>query len=105
LPSSATCAAFWRPARRRTDVTPFGKQITFAHFDAVLQELGSRKTVVAGSHFNCRDRRTGSWLMIRSHAPDEIVPDYVMAATRLQLDGRGVIDTKRFDELLQTAAA
>src|SRR5437773_818963 len=59
-------------------------RITFARFDAVLEELGFKKTVIPTSHVNYRHEASDTLLMIRLHQPDDFVPDYVMTSTQLQ---------------------
>lgn len=81
------------------------KHMTFARFDAILEELGFRKTVIPGSHVNYYHDKTDTLQMIRLHEPDDLVPAYVLAATRLQMDGLGILDAKDFDEVFRLAAA
>ena len=81
------------------------KRITFAQFDGVLEELGFKKTIIPTSHVNYRHEASDTLLMIRLHQPDDFVPEYVMASTQLQLDGRGVIGAAEFEDRFRSTAA
>jgi len=80
-------------------------RITYGRLEAVLKELGFVKKVVPDTGVGYNHAPTGALVIVRLHKPNEIVPDYVMAATRLQLDEFGVIAPKSFEEMLQTSAA
>lgn len=75
-------------------------RITFAQFDAVLDELGFQQIVVPGSHVTYRHPPTGAILMVRLHSPSDFVPDYVMVGTRHELDWRGVVSAQDFEDAL-----
>ena len=79
--------------------------ITFAQFDAVLAELGFKSNVVPGSHVNYEHAKSGAVLMIRLHKPTDVVPNYVLISTRVQLDGQGVIEANNFEAMLSAVAA
>lgn len=81
------------------------RRIPFAQFDSVLRELGFQKKVVPGKHIAYFHEASDTVMAVRLMEPDELVPDYQMAATRSQLDGRGIIDADEFEEMLKTAAA
>jgi len=80
------------------------KQITFSQLDQVLKELGFCKKVVPDTGVAYKHSPSGLVLAVRLHKPNEVVPDYVMVATRGQLDRHGVIETKDFEEMLKATA-
>ena len=79
--------------------------ITFAQFDAILEELGFRKQVIRGSHVNYWHEELKSPLLIRLHRPKDRVPTYVLLGTRVELDNFGIIAAEDFEEKLKAAAA
>ena len=81
------------------------KRVTFAQFDAILEELGFRKSVVTESHVNYRRAAGDTPLMVRLHKPNEFVPDYELAYVRHELEWSGIIEPANFDEKLLAVAA
>ncbi len=81
------------------------KRITFAQLERVLTGLGFRKKVVPKYCVAYEHPPTKTVLPVRLHKPKEIVPDYVMAMVRHQLEWQGVIETADLEELFQTIAA
>jgi hypothetical protein len=81
------------------------KHITFSQLEHVLLELGFRKKIVPQSCVTYEYPTKNSLLVVRLHEPDELVPDYVMVATRGQLDGQGVVAAADFDAMLHAIAA
>ena len=79
--------------------------ITFAQFDASMQELGFRKEVIKGSHVNYWHDQWDKPYMTMLHKPKDLVPNYLLAGTRIQLENLGLVTSDQFDELLQSAAA
>lgn len=80
-------------------------RITFAQLENVLEEIGFTKTVLPDTGVVYRHANSDSMLVVRLHKPREVVPDYVMAATRLQLDEQGIIEGDDFDAMLRATAA
>ena len=80
-------------------------RVAFSQLDAVLAELGFRKSVIPGDCVAYRHARTTDLIAVRLHEPSDPVPDYVMAAVRRQLDLQGVVDADHFDRMLLAAAA
>jgi len=80
-------------------------RITFAQLDAVLDQLGFRKTVVPGSHVNYNHPETGALLLVQLHKPKDLVPGYVLMGTRGDLEIQGVIAREDFERMLQAVAA
>ena len=81
------------------------KHITFAQLEQLLEGLGFVKRVVPNECVTYEHAPTKSLLAVRLHKPNEAVPEHVLVATRIQLDGRGVVAEKDFDSLLQSVAA
>ncbi len=81
------------------------ERITFAQFDAAMEELGFRKEVVKGSHVNYWHAGWSDPYMTRLHKSNDIVPGYVLDGTRFQLESLGIIAGAEFDQLLHSAAA
>jgi len=80
-------------------------RITFGRLEAVLKNLGFVKKVVPDTGVGYNHAPTGAIVIVRHHKPNELVPDYVMAAARHELDQQGVIEPKDFEEMLKAAAA
>lgn len=81
------------------------KRIYFAQFDAFMASVGFRITVVPRSHVNYYHEESDTLLPIRLHKPTDFVPDYWIASARGQLDRRGILDAKDFEEKLNAVAA
>lgn len=79
--------------------------ITFAQFDAAMEELGFRIEPVKGSHVNYWHDGWDKPYMTQSHKPKDLVPNFVLAGTRIQLQHLGLATGDQFDEMLQSAAA
>ena len=79
--------------------------LTFAQFERVLTELGFRKKSVPKTGIAYVHSPTDTIVLVRKHKPSETVPWHVLAAARVQLDGRGVIEAEEFDRMLHAAAA
>ena len=80
-------------------------RISFAQMDRILQDAGFQKTVIPGKGIAYHHAPTDTLFPVRLHKPNEMVPDYLLAAARSQLDGRGIMDAANFEELLKAAAA
>ena len=61
-------------------------RITFAQFDAVLEELGFSKTVIPTSHVNYRHEASDTQLMVRLHKPADFVREHFPNAYQKCLD-------------------
>jgi predicted RNA binding protein YcfA (HicA-like mRNA interferase family) len=80
-------------------------QVTFAQFDAILEQLGFEKTVIPGSHLNYKHPKSGAFLLAQIHKPSDLVPTYVLLGTRGNLEIQGVIAKDEFERMLQAVAA
>jgi predicted RNA binding protein YcfA (HicA-like mRNA interferase family) len=80
-------------------------EITFGQLDAVLEELGFRKEVIKGSHVNYWHAGWETPIMVRLHKPRELIPHYLLAGMRVQLENLGIIAAKEFDQMLEKVAA
>ncbi len=80
-------------------------RVTFAPFDAALSDLGFQKQVIPSSHVNDRHPHRDAPLMVRLHKPKDLVPGYVLPATRVELKRFGIIAATDFEPMLRTAAA
>jgi predicted RNA binding protein YcfA (HicA-like mRNA interferase family) len=80
-------------------------RVTFAQFDAVLEQLGFKKTIVRGSHVNYEHANTGAFLLAQIHKPNDLVPTYVLFGARVDLERQGVIDREDFLKMLEGIAA
>ena len=78
---------------------------TFGQLDKVLRDLGFERKVVRGTGISYRHPTTDSLLLVKPHKPADVVPQYVMVATRLQLDRQGVVEATDFEEMLKNTAA
>ena len=81
------------------------ERITFGRVEAVLAELGFKKTVVLGSHVNYEHPEAGAIFPLRLHKALEVMPSYVLAAVRHDLEVLGVIAGSELEEMLKAAAA
>lgn len=81
------------------------KSITFAQFEQVLTGLGFRRKAVPEKGIAYVHAATDTIILVRAHKPSEPVPWHILASSRVQLDGRGVIAAADFDEMLKAAAA
>jgi hypothetical protein len=81
------------------------EHISFAQFDAILRDLGFEKAVVPGSSVVYYHKPTDTTMPVRLMRPDELIPDYLLAAARSQLDGRGIIEATAFDRMIRIPAA
>ncbi len=93
---------FWSNERGSFIVS---NRVTFAQFDAVLDQLGFKKTVIRGSHVNYDHPETGVFLMAQLHKPSDLVPSYVLFGARVELEYQGVIARDDFLKLLEAVAA
>jgi len=93
---------FWHNNRESFTVID---RVTFAQFNAILEQLGFQKTVIPGSHVNYNHPETGAFLLIQLHKASDLVPTFVLLGTRGNLEIQGVIAKEDFEKMLQAVAA
>lgn len=81
------------------------ERVTFGQIEAVLAELGFRKSVVPGSHVNYEHPEAGMIAPVRLHKSRDVVPSYVLAGIRHDLEVLGVIAGSELDAKLRGVAA
>ncbi len=79
-------------------------RITFGQLDAALEHLGFRKEVVEGSHVNYWHPDWKTPYMAQLHKPKDLVPNFVLAGTRSQMEHLGIVASSDFDAMLQSTA-
>src|SRR5438105_12576479 len=99
------CHAAYPSERNRRTWFFMLEPIRFARYDSILLELGFKKKVVPGKYIVYWHQPSDTVMPVRLMKPDELVPDYQMAATRSQLDGRGIIEAADFEEMLKAITA
>jgi hypothetical protein len=80
-------------------------RVTFAQLERILLDVGFTKKVLPGKGVVFHHAPSETPFPVRAYKPNEKVPDYLLAAARGQLDGRGILDAKDFDERLNAVAA
>jgi predicted RNA binding protein YcfA (HicA-like mRNA interferase family) len=93
---------FW--SNERESIMAFS-DVTFGQFDAVMHQLGFKKTLVRGSHVNYIHPESGAILLAQLHKPNDLVPTYVLFGARVDLENQGVIDREEFLKMLESVAA
>ena len=69
-----------------------------------MQELGFRIEVIKGSHANHWHEGWDRPSMTQAHKLKDLVPNFVLAGMRIQLQHLGTASPDPFDEMLQSAA-
>jgi hypothetical protein len=81
------------------------RQITFARFEQIITKLGFAKKMGPQKGVAYFHSPTDTILLVRSHKPSDLVPWHVLASSRVQLDGRGIVSAEEYERMLETAAA
>jgi hypothetical protein len=77
------------------------KPITYLQFDSAMRELGFRRVEPANAPIGYKHDASETIVLLREHHPDEVVPAGTLGATRKLVVDRGLVDSKRWDELFQ----
>ena len=81
------------------------ERITFGQLEAVLADLGFKKTVIPGSHVNFEHPEAGMIAPVRLYKARELASRFALAGIRHDLEVLGVVNGSQFDEMLKAVAA
>ena len=81
------------------------KRINFAQFEKVMKELGFQKRLAPERAVVFKHSTLDSIVIVRMYKPKEIIPDFVMIGTKVQLDRQGVVEEAEFEKMFQAVAA